>query len=111
LVAFKFLFNYETRIGGERVEFVSLVPALVLPDLVEAHIAQLELQPIFIGPNKVIAPPALTETEHLAKALEQVYEFTHTRSGSNLLGQSNNAESFGWSFIPEAFKVVRRCTV
>jgi hypothetical protein len=41
----------------------------------EAHIAQLGLQPIFIEPDKVVAPPALPETrEHPVQALEQVYE-------------------------------------
>ena len=51
-----------------------LFPHLVLPDLVEAHIAQLGLQPIFVESEKVVAPSALTEPrEHAAPALEQVY--------------------------------------
>ncbi len=46
-------------------------PHLVLPDLVEAHFAQLGLHPIFIEPDKAVAPPTLTE--HPAHAPEQVY--------------------------------------
>jgi len=38
----------------------SLSPHLFLPDLVEAHMAQLGLQPIFSDPDKVVAPPAFT---------------------------------------------------
>jgi hypothetical protein len=34
----------------------SLSPHLFLPDLVEAHMAQLGLQPIFSDPEKVAAP-------------------------------------------------------
>jgi hypothetical protein len=51
-----------------------LFPHLVLPDLVEARFAQLGLQPVFIEPDKVVAPPALIEhREHPAHAPEQVY--------------------------------------
>jgi hypothetical protein len=51
-----------------------LFPHLVLPDLVEAHIAQVGLQPVFIEPDKVVAPPALIEhRDHPAHAQEQVY--------------------------------------
>jgi hypothetical protein len=39
---------------------LSLFPHLVLPDLVQAHMAQLGLQPIFSDPGKVVAPPAFT---------------------------------------------------
>jgi hypothetical protein len=46
-------------------------PHLVLPDLVEAHFAQLGLHPIFIEPDKAVAPPTLTERP--AHAPEQVY--------------------------------------
>jgi hypothetical protein len=35
-------------------------PHLVLPDLMQAHMAQLGLQPIFSDPDKVVAPPAFT---------------------------------------------------
>jgi len=38
----------------------SLSPHLFLPDLVEAHMAQLGLQPIFSDPDKVAARPAFT---------------------------------------------------
>jgi hypothetical protein len=38
----------------------SLSPHLFLPNLVEAHMAQLGLQPIFSDPDKVVAPPAFT---------------------------------------------------
>jgi hypothetical protein len=34
----------------------SLSPHLFLPDLVEAHMAQLGLQPLFSAPDKVVAP-------------------------------------------------------
>ena len=52
-----------------------LFPHLVLPDLVEAHMAQLGLKPLFIEADKVVAAPALIEhREHPARALEQVYE-------------------------------------
>lgn len=51
-----------------------LFPHLVLPDLVEAHIRQLGLQPVFIEPDEAAAPPAPTERrKHRARALEQVY--------------------------------------
>jgi hypothetical protein len=51
-----------------------LFPHLVLPDLVEAHFAQIGLQPVFIEPDKVVAPTALIEhREHPAHAPEQVY--------------------------------------
>jgi hypothetical protein len=52
-----------------------LFPHLVLPDLVEAHIAQLGLKPVFIEPDERVALPALIEhREHLVHAREQVYE-------------------------------------
>jgi len=35
-------------------------PHLFLPDLVEAHMAQLGLQPIFSNPDKVVGQPAFT---------------------------------------------------
>jgi hypothetical protein len=38
----------------------SLSPHLFLPDLVEAHMAQLRLQPIFSDPDKVVGQPAFT---------------------------------------------------
>jgi hypothetical protein len=38
----------------------SLSSHLFLPDLVEAHMAQLGLQPRFSDPDKVVAPPAFT---------------------------------------------------
>jgi hypothetical protein len=38
----------------------SLSPHLFLPDLVEAHMAQLGLQPIFSDPDKVVGQPAFT---------------------------------------------------
>ena len=51
-----------------------LFPHLVLSDLIEAHFAQLGLQPVFIEADKVVAPPALIEhREHPAHAPEQVY--------------------------------------
>ena len=37
-----------------------LSPQLFLPDLVEAHMAQLGLQPIFSDPDKVVGQPAFT---------------------------------------------------
>ena len=83
----------DRRGRGERVEFVPLFPHLVLPDLVEAHIAQLGLQPIFIEPDKAVAPPALTERrEHRAHAPGASLCITHPRSGSNLLAQSGDVE-------------------
>jgi len=49
-------------------------PHLVLPDLVEAHIRQLGLQPIFFESDKTAAPSALREPRELPdRALEQVY--------------------------------------
>jgi hypothetical protein len=52
-----------------------LFPHLVLPDLVEAHIAQLGLKSVFVEADERVAPPALIEhREHLAHAREQVYE-------------------------------------
>ena len=49
-------------------------PHLVLPDLVEAHIRQLGLQPIFFESDKALAPSALPEPRELPdRALEQVY--------------------------------------
>ena len=51
-----------------------LFPHLVLSDLIEAHFAQIGLRPVFIEPDKVVAPPALVERrEHPAHAPEQVY--------------------------------------
>jgi hypothetical protein len=38
----------------------SLSPHLFLPGLVEAHMAQLGLQPIFSNPDKVVGQPAFT---------------------------------------------------
>jgi hypothetical protein len=38
----------------------SLSPHLFFPGLVEAHMAQLGLQPIFSDQDKVVAPPAFT---------------------------------------------------
>jgi hypothetical protein len=49
-------------------------PHLVLPDLVEAHIAQLGLQPTFFEPDKAVARSALREPRELpGRAPEQVY--------------------------------------
>jgi len=49
-------------------------PHLVLPDLVEAHIRQLGLQPIFFESDKALAPSALPEPRELPdRGLEQVY--------------------------------------
>ena len=49
-------------------------PHLVLPDLVERHIALLGLQPIFIEPDKAVAPSGLPEPRELPDGtLEEVY--------------------------------------
>jgi len=52
-----------------------LFPHLVLPDLVEAHIAQLGLKPVFIERDEGVALPALIQhRQQLAHARQQVYE-------------------------------------
>jgi len=49
-------------------------PHLLLPDLVEAHIAQLGLQPGFIDPDKAVVPSVLRAPRELPDhAVEQVY--------------------------------------
>ena len=51
-----------------------LFPHLVLPGLVEAHLAHLGLQTIFFESDKPVAPSALREPRELPdRALEQVY--------------------------------------
>jgi len=48
-------------------------PHLVLPDLVEAHIRQLGLQPIFIEPDKMAASLPPSDRQRWAREPEQAY--------------------------------------
>ena len=51
-----------------------LFPHLVLPGLVETHLAQLGLETIFFEPDKAVAPATLREPREVPdRALEQVY--------------------------------------
>jgi hypothetical protein len=50
-----------------------LFPHLVLPDLIEAHIRQLGLQPIFIEPDKMAASPRTSDRQRWAREPEQAY--------------------------------------
>ena len=51
----------------------SLFPHLVLPDLVEAHLAQLGLQVVGGRPDNGLAPPAFAEIrEHAGQAVGQI---------------------------------------
>jgi hypothetical protein len=48
-------------------------PHLVLPDLVETHMAQLGLQLVASRPDNVLAPPAFAEIlEHAVQAVGQI---------------------------------------
>jgi len=50
-----------------------IFPHLVLPDLVEAHIRQLGLQPTFIGPDKMAASPRRSDRQRSSREPEQAY--------------------------------------
>ena len=50
-----------------------LFPHLVLPDLVEAHIRQLGLQPVFIECDKIAASTLPSDRQRWARLPEQVY--------------------------------------
>ena len=53
----------------------SLFPHLVLPDLVQAHMAQLGLGPIFSKPDKVLTPLDFPQIEeHSAQRSDNSYE-------------------------------------
>jgi len=48
-------------------------PHLVLPGLVEAHIRQLGLQPVFIERDKIVAPTPPSHRQRWARVPERVY--------------------------------------
>jgi len=48
-------------------------PHLVLPGLVEAHIRQLGLQPVFVERDKIAAPTPPSDRQRWARVPEQVY--------------------------------------
>jgi hypothetical protein len=63
----------------------SLSPHLFLPDLVEAHMAQLGLGPFFDRRENVPAPLDSPQIEeHPAQAIEQLLRVIHIRSSSDL---------------------------